>query len=128
MLPAAEGMATVLPAVWCTSAEAELPKYAHMATEVRPGLSTQAVVMPVVVLPALAAVFGARLKFTVLPLFTVTVSDSESVAFSVTVPVFELIWALTGGTLAATRNRAAPAIHNLCEKRILIFSFKESFV
>jgi len=62
-------------------------------------------------------------KFTVLPLLTVTVRDSDSVAFSVTVPVFELICAEAGGTFAATKSRAPAAINSLCDKRIYIVSF-----
>jgi hypothetical protein len=80
--------------------------------------------MPVVVLPAFTAVFGESVKFTVLPLFTVTVRDSERVAFRVTVPVLELIWALADGTFAAMRNKAAVRIHNFLDDCILMISLK----
>ena len=80
-------------------------------------------VTPVVVLPAFTAVFGASAKFTVLPLLTVTVRDSDSVAFSVTVPVFELICAEAGGTFAATKSRAPVAINSLYDRRIYSVSF-----
>src|SRR5260370_4995513 len=111
---AEDGMSTVFPAVWCTSEAVALVKYAHRATDVRPGFNTQAVVRPVVALPALTAVVGASVKLTVLPLLTVTVSDSDKVAFRLTVPMFEFTCAFAGGTwivlIAAIRATTPKAL------------------
>jgi hypothetical protein len=68
-----------------------LGTHAQTVTWVRPGFRTHEVRTVLVVLPALAAVLGASVKFTTAPPVTLTVSASASVAFRVTVPTFELI-------------------------------------
>src|SRR6185437_17107266 len=72
-----------------------------MAMLFLPGFSDQAVVMLELLLPLLAAVFGASVKLMLVPELTVTVSDSFSVALSATVAMFELAGpaaALNGGS------------------------------
>src|SRR5512146_3081949 len=61
-----------------------------MAMLFLPGFNDQAVVMVELLLPLLAAVFGASVKLMLVPELTVTVSDSFSVALSATVAIFEL--------------------------------------
>src|SRR6185437_475909 len=61
-----------------------------MAMLFLPGFSDQAVVMVELLLPLLAALFGASVKLMLVPEFTVTVSDSFSVALRATAAIFEL--------------------------------------
>jgi hypothetical protein len=87
-------------------------KYAHTAKLARPGLSVQAVVTLLVVLPAFVAMFAASVKLTVAPLVTVTVSDSGRLALRATVPMFELICACDAGTNSPIKTRANEATNN----------------
>ncbi len=59
-----------------------------------------------VVLPALVAVFAARVKLTAVPLVTLTVRLSGKVAFNVTVPGLEFICAEAAGAVANARTTA----------------------
>jgi hypothetical protein len=81
---------------------------AHNVTWVRPGFKLHAVWIVLVVLPALAAVLAASVKFTAPPPVTFTERDSDSVAFKTTVRGLELIWAFAaGGIVARTINPTA---------------------
>src|SRR6266851_1576762 len=86
-LTALAGMLLPAPSV---KAAAPLGIHAQAVTWVRPGFRTHDVKIVLVVLPALAAVLAASVKLTTAPPVTLTVSDSGIVAFSVTVPTFEL--------------------------------------
>src|SRR3974390_2546504 len=61
--------------------------------------------MPVVALPAFPAVLGARLKLTVLPLLMFTVKDSVRLAFRVTKPILEFLWADAKAPASSTASR-----------------------
>src|SRR4029077_20083363 len=100
----------VVPSV---KAAAPLGTHAQTATWVRPGFRTHAVRIVLVVLPALAAVLDASVKLTVPPPVTVTVSASASVAFRVTVPTFEFIWALADWGIVANIAAPRPIINKL---------------
>jgi hypothetical protein len=84
------GMLSPVPSV---KADVPLGTHAQTVTCVRPGFRTHEVWIVLVVVPALDAVLGARVKLTAAPEVTLTESDSGRVAFRVMVPTFELTWA-----------------------------------
>src|SRR6185437_3902770 len=87
--PTAEDGMVAVPPVDEVRAPVALVKYAQCALLVRPGFNARAVLTVEVVLPALEAVLGASVKFTVVPALTVTVQDSFRVAFNCTLPMLE---------------------------------------
>jgi hypothetical protein len=99
------GMLSPAPSV---KADAPLATHAQTVTLLRPVFTTHAVWIVLVVLPGLAAVLAARLKLTIAPPVTFTVSDSANVAFRVTVPTLEFNWAFAAeGILIASAIPAA---------------------
>jgi hypothetical protein len=109
-LTALAGMLSPVPSL---KAATPLGTHAQTVTWVRPGFRTHAVWIVLVVLPALAAVLGASVKFTIAPPVTLTVSASASVAFRVTVPTLELTWALADWGIVANSAAPTPIINKL---------------
>lgn len=107
--PTAEDGIVAVPPVVEIRAVALL-KYAHTATWLRPGFSTQAVVTVDVAPPGLEAVLGAKAKLMVVPALTVTVKDSCRVAFSCTFATLELAVAAAARLLSRATVIATAAI------------------
>jgi hypothetical protein len=125
---AVTALAGILSPAPSVKAAVPLGTQAHTVTWVRPNLRAQDVWTVVVVLPALAAVLGASVKFTFAPPVTFTIRDSGAVAFRVTVPTFEFRCAFAAGGMAATSNHPTAITSILCKFKLLtkpLFSNQE---